>query len=461
MSLSPSVFHAIASRPPPPPTKFKPRGGKLADVVITTELSSRPQRQPRYESESKALRTLAHVAANNPEKLPDTLLQLALELCRADTAGLSLLETTTAGDRIFRWTNLAGVLRDHIGEVTPREFSPCGTCLDRTSPQLFAYPERYFYYLSSANVPFVEALIVPLVEKEPLGTIWIVSHNPAIKFDAEDVRIMTSLAEFTSSALATIRLLKAERQVRQRIEDQLQERTARLRKLSSRLIGAQDEERRRIARALHDSVGQYLVALKINLDLMNNGDTPQHTSLLSECLREVGQCLSETRTISHLLHPPLLDAAGLLSATQWYLDEFSRRSKLLTTFEAPAKLRRLPHEIEIALFRALQENLTNVYRHSRTLKVDIRLSIDAENVSLMVQDYGCGLPVGMVERFRNNENGLGVGLAGMRERVYELGGIINLQSSAGGTAITVTLPINTGDGAMTHSHEGRDLHEVI
>ena len=73
----------------------------------------------------------------------------------------------------------------------PREFSPCGTCLDRTSPQLFAYPERYFYYLSSANVPFVEALIVPLVEKEPLGTIWIVSHNPAIKFDAEDVRIMT------------------------------------------------------------------------------------------------------------------------------------------------------------------------------------------------------------------------------------------------------------------------------
>jgi signal transduction histidine kinase len=455
MSLShinQSVSLTTGIPPPPLQTRLEPRGGDVTDVLITTELLSRAQRQPRFEAESKALRTLARVAANSPEKLIDTLLQLATELRQADSAGLSMLETTPDGDRIFRWTNLSGVLRDHIGGFTPREFSPCGVCLDHGSAQLFSYPERYFYYLSSAHLPFVEALIVPLVEKTPLGTIWIVSHTSAAKFDAEDVRIMNSLAEFTSSALETARLVEVEHQGRKKMESELQERTAMLRKLSARLIGAQEEERRRIASALHDSVGQYLVVLKINLDRMNDGSAPQHSELLSECLYEVDQCLSETRTISHLLHPPLLEEAGLLSAAQWYVNEFSRRSKMRTMFDAPAELQRMPHEIEIVLFRALQENLTNVYRHSQSLKVDISLNIDAENISLMIKDYGIGLPQGMVERFRNNKNGFGVGLAGMRERVHELKGSIDLRSDDNGTQITVTLPL-ASDRANTNRSE--------
>ena len=447
--------------PPAPPTKLEPRGGQVADVLITQELFLRSQRQPRFEAESNALRTLARVAASSPEKLLDTLLQLAVELCHADSAGLSLLETIPGGNRIFRWTNLSGVLREYIGGFAPREFSPCGVCLDHGSAQLFSYPERYFYYLSIANVPFVEALIVPLVEKTPLGTIWIVSHNPATKFDAEDVRIMNSLAEFTSSALELTRLVEVEHQGRKNIETELQDRTAMLRKLSSRLIGAQDEERRRIARALHDGVGQYLAAVKINLDRMNDGSVPQHSRLLSDCLDEVDQCLSETRTISHLLHPPLLDEAGLLSAAQWYLNEFSRRSKMAIAFDAPDTLQRLPPDIEIVLFRALQENLTNVYRHSQSLKVDIRLSIDAENISLMIKDYGIGLPQGMVNHFRNNENGLGVGLAGMRERVHELKGHIDLQSDANGTQITVTLPLASNGAPINDSERLQAAQEAI
>jgi signal transduction histidine kinase len=446
--VNPSISLTIGIPPPGPQAKLAPRGGDLADVLITEELFTRSQRQPRFEAESKALRTLARVAANSPEKLLDTLLQLAVELCHADSAGLSLLETNPAGDRIFRWTNLAGVLRDHVGGFTPREFSPCGVCLDHGYAQLFSYPERHFYYLNIPNVPFVEALVVPLVEKTPLGTIWIVSHNPAGRFDAEDVRIMNSLAEFTSSALEMTRLVGVEHQGRKKIESELQDRTAMLRKLSSRLIGAQDEERRRIASALHDSVGQYLSVLKINLDRINDGSAPQHSEILSECLEEVDQCLLETRTISHLLHPPLLDEAGLLSAAQWYISEFSRRSKMAAAFDAPAKLHRLPHEIEIVLFRALQENLTNVYRHSQSLKVDISLNINDENISLMIKDYGIGLPQGMVERFLNNENGFGVGLAGMRERVHELKGRIDLQSDSNGTQITVTIPL-ANDGAAT------------
>ncbi len=437
-----------SSRPPPAvQVKLAPAGVSLADVLITPELSARPHRRPIFESESRALRTLARVAGNCPEKLPDALLELALELCHADTAVLSLLETTSTGDRIFRWTNLAGALSKHSGGSMPRECSPCGVCLDRKAPQLFSHPDHYFHYLNGTKLPFVEVLVVPLGERDPLGTIWIVSHNPERKFDAEDVRIMTSLAEFASSALEMIRLWKHESQSRQKTESELQDRTTMLRRLSTRLIHAQDAERCRIARALHDSVGQSLAALKIELEQMADGAAPHYPQHLSACLREVEQCLSETRTISHLLHPPTLDEAGLVSATRWYVEEFSRRCKIATHCYVSPDIERMAHDVELVLFRTLQEGLTNVHHHSRSPRVEIRLDLDAENIVLTVRDYGCGMPPGMAERFRNNGNGLGVGLAGMRGRVRELIGRIDLQSGADGTTITVSLPRLTNDGA--------------
>jgi signal transduction histidine kinase len=205
------------------------------------------------------------------------------------------------------------------------------------------------------------------------------------------------------------------------------------------------------------------VALKLQLEQMTDDSATQHQQTLAECLNDVGQCLLEVRTISHLLHPPLLDEAGLLAAAQWYVDEFSRHSKMPTIFDAPGQMKRLPHEMEIVLFWALQENLTNVFRHSKSLKVAIRLGIDNEKVSLMVQDYGSGLPSGMVDRFRNNENGFGVGLVGMRERVHELRGSIDLQSDRHGTTITVTLPLFAGNGNTERftAERLRDPYEVI
>src|SRR5450631_3853111 len=145
----------------------------LDDILITDRLSARPHRLPRAASENKALRALATVMANSPEELPDTLLSFALELCNADTAGLSLLETTSTGETIFRWTNLAGALKGHVGGFTPRGFSPCGVVLDRRTAQLFSHPGYRFQYFGAAGVPFVEALVVPLSGDHPLGTIWI------------------------------------------------------------------------------------------------------------------------------------------------------------------------------------------------------------------------------------------------------------------------------------------------
>ena len=410
------------------------------DILITSTLSSRPLRFPNFEGESKALRTLSRVMAHSPKDLPDTLLRIALELCKAGTAGLSLIETTSSGEQVFRWTNLAGVLQNHLGGFTPRGFSPCGTSLDTNSPQLFSFPARHFQYLSKVDVPIVEVLVVPLVGESPLGTIWIISHDSTTKFDAEDVRIMTMLAEFTSSALLMIRFLESERDARQKAEAEVERRTLALRKLSGRLLVMQDDERRRIARSLHDSVGQYLTALKIDLERLRRGGIQEQPKLFSECLESLDACLSETRIISHLLHPPLLEEAGLASAARSFVEEFARRSGMAVTFDASRELGRLPDEIEIALFRVLQESLTNVHRHSGSNKTEILLAKDAENVCLTIKDYGGGMTPALLNSFRNGGNNLGIGLAGLRERVHELGGRVELQSDPSGTMVAVTIP---------------------
>jgi signal transduction histidine kinase len=416
---------------------------RLEDILITPELRLRPQRMPNRDEENIALRSLAKVMATAPNEVPDTLLQLALKLCRAGTAGLSLLEPGFSGEEVFRWTNLAGTLSSHLGGSTPRKFSPCGVCLDHNSPQLFSCPGKYFSYFEPVQPAIVEALVIPLVPlgDDPLGTIWIVSHDENIKFDAEDVRIMTSLAEFTTSALRVGRMLKAEQTARQTAEIQVEQSTSALRMLSNSLIHLQDDERRRIARALHDSVGQCLTVLKIDLELMKREAGLGNSEILKRCLESLEMSLSETRTISHLLHPPLLDEAGFASAAQSYVEEFARRAGLSVVFDMPPELDRMPPAMEIALFRMLQESLTNVHRHSGSTKVEIELDSDAETVALTVRDYGRGMPAEVVDSFRNNGSNLGVGLAGLKARVRELYGEIEIRSGAGGTTIIVTIPL--------------------
>jgi signal transduction histidine kinase len=437
-----SSSHTFA--PTTPCSRLEPEQRiRLEDILITPELSVRPQRMPNREEENTALRSLAKVMATAPNEVPDTLLQFALKLCRAGTAGLSLLEPGFSGEEVFRWTNLAGTLSSHLGGSTPRKFSPCGVCLDHNSPQLFSCPGKYFRYFETVQPAIVEALVIPLVPlgDDPLGTIWIVSHDENIKFDAEDVRIMTSLAEFTTSALRISRMLKAEQTARQTAEIQVEESTSALRTLSNSLIHLQDDERRRIARALHDSVGQCLTVLKIDLELMKREAGPANAELLSRCLESLEMSLSETRTISHLLHPPLLDEAGFASAAQSYVEEFAKRAGLSIVFDVPPQIDRMPPAMEIALFRMLQESLTNVHRHSGSTKVEIELDADAEAVALTVRDYGRGMPAEVVDSFRNNGGNLGVGLAGLKARVRELGGEVDVHSNTGGTTIIVTIPL--------------------
>ena len=212
------------------------------------------------------------------------------------------------------------------------------------------------------------------------------------------------------------------------------------RSLSGRILTLQDDERRRIARGLHDSLGQYLAALKMQLSLlsMSNGDEPH---LIEQANEIIDRCITETRTISHLLHPPLLDEAGFGSAARWFVEGFAQRSGIAVDLSLPPNLRRLHSDVEIALFRALQEAMTNVHRHSGSPKADIRVSMEPTHIRLDVQDYGQGIPDEVLRQMNQGAGKTGVGIAGMRERVRELGGYMAITSGSHGTLLSVLLPV--------------------
>lgn len=207
-------------------------------------------------------------------------------------------------------------------------------------------------------------------------------------------------------------------------------------RLSAQLLGAQDQERRKIARDLHDGLGQLLVAAKMSADALLKGpDDKQKLLELSDLLTEA---VSSTRSISHLLHPPLVDELGFASAARAYVEGFSKRSGVQVHCDLTDPVERLPHDVELAFFRILQEALTNIQRHSKSARAEVEFRTDRRAASLKIRDFGVGLPPGMA---RENGSNLGVGLAGMRERVRERNGQFEIRSDAAGTLISATLPI--------------------
>lgn len=237
------------------------------------------------------------------------------------------------------------------------------------------------------------------------------------------------------------------------LESQVQRRTTSLRQLSSHLQHVQDNERRRIARDLHDSIGQYMAAIKMNLaQLHNSGLTNAKAAVLAESTHLLDKCLCEIRTMSYLLHPPMLDESGLAPAVTWYVEGFAKRSGIQTAVDISPNLERLPRDVEMVLFRALQESLTNVHRHSRSPRVDIRIEVENGQATMVVRDYGQGFGSERLETFRGGSH-LGVGLAGMRERVTELGGILEILSEKPGTSVRVTLPIAKAEARPAHATE--------
>jgi PAS domain S-box-containing protein len=238
--------------------------------------------------------------------------------------------------------------------------------------------------------------------------------------------------------------LAAEVAERKSAEKRLSNSEKSLRELSLHLLSTQDEERRRIGRELHDSLGQYLVMLKMNLDSLESvlGSKPDGTGQeLAQCIGLAEDSLKEVRTISYLLYPPMLEEMGLKSAIPWYLDGFSKRSSIQTSFEIEVGFGRLVPEVELALFRVLQESLTNVHRHSGSSTADVKLSMADRCVILQIRDNGKGISPKLLEDSGQDWLGsLGVGLRGMSERIRQLGGKLDVASTANGTTITACVP---------------------
>jgi signal transduction histidine kinase len=216
-----------------------------------------------------------------------------------------------------------------------------------------------------------------------------------------------------------------------------------LAQLSGRLLEAQDEERRRIARELHDTTGQNLGALSINLSMiLAAGVDPRAKQVLEESIALVDCCTREIRTMSYLLHPPLLDELGLASALRAYSEGYSERTGIALELDLPPHLPRLPQAIEIALFRIVQEGLLNIHRHSGASRATLRIKDEHDRVQLELIDYGRGLPPGTLEWDVTSASRIGVGIAGMRERARQLGGRLTIASSETGTTLNVVLPLS-------------------
>ena len=268
----------------------------------------------------------------------------------------------------------------------------------------------------------------------------IVAALLRIKRTERQARLQAKEAEEARQQLAELNGT-LERRVAERTAD-LETANANLRELTQRLMAMQDDEHRRISRELHDGVGQLLAALSINISLVTAeadklSDRGRkallgNTSMVDEIIRNI-------RTMSHLLHPPLLDEAGVASALEWYVDEFGKRSGLKVEIDCSPVIGRLSSDMEIAIFRIVQESLGNVLRHSQSRTAFVKLDLAGENVRLCVRDEGIGIAV---DRQRELQKGsrAGVGLRGMRERVRQLGGALQIHSNPQGTEIVVVLP---------------------
>ena len=227
------------------------------------------------------------------------------------------------------------------------------------------------------------------------------------------------------------RLLSSELAEREKMEESA-------RRLSVRVLQLQDEERRKFSRELHDSLGQLLAVAKMHMTVLL--DKNPHDELLKEIDQLLTDAVTETRTISHLLHPPLLDEVGIASAARWYAEGFAKRSGIEIAADIPDDLQRMSRPAELVLFRVLQEALTNIHRHSRSSRAEISLRTNTKGAILRIRDYGKGISREMLDNFMHTGGNVGVGLAGMRERVREQGGQFDIQSGRNGTTITVIMP---------------------
>ncbi len=336
---------------------------------------------------------------------------------------------------------LKGRKIDWVKMTPPEHLTKDRQGLQQLQQRGFCTPyEKEYVLRDGKRLPFLVGAVA--LKPSPLEWLCFLVDLSELKRTEAELReaqqaLEAKVAQRTADLAESVTVLESEVAMRRKTEQELRE-------LSARLLRTQDEERRRIARDLHDSTGQTLVALKMSLASVQQltGSNPQVSNLLEDMTALADQAMRDIRATSHLLHPPLLDEAGFSSAARWYIDEFGRRSGIAVSVELKAH-RNVPKEAELVFFRILQESLTNVLRHSGSKRVDVIFGRDEKNASLCIRDYGRGIPSKKLENFRQTAAGVGVGLGGMKQRVRELGGHFVVESNGSGTCVTATLPLGS------------------
>ena len=308
-----------------------------------------------------------------------------------------------------------------------------------THPLVTSDPKVRFY----AGSP----LITPRGHR--VGTLCVIDTIPR-DLNAEQTDALRSLARTVVTQLELRHSVKGhgeaqellsglqartERQVEQRTE-QLASANESLQRLSVQLIKARDEERRRIARELHDSTGQVLAALSMTLNKMRKDSSVVNLEKFTECVEMIDSATAEIRNLSYLLHPPLMDEVGLASAVEEYAQGFAKRSGLSINVEVSPELGRLDENREIALFRIIQEALGNIHRHSGSLTATVKIFCLERDAVLEIRDHGRGMPSNS-----GDEMSFGVGIISMQERLREFGGSLRIESNQEGTIVRATLPL--------------------
>jgi PAS domain S-box-containing protein len=294
----------------------------------------------------------------------------------------------------------------------------------------------------------------------PEGGLGVVCYFRDI---SEQVRARVAISESEDRFRKLAETLESEVRIRTReLEErntEVLQQTQTVQTLSRNLMRVQDEERRHIARELHDSAGQTLTVLGMtlaNLAQLTSKGEAQMVAKIAEAQTTVRQLTQEIRTASYLLHPPLLDETGLAAALQWYIDGIGERSGLSVTLTLPEGLERFSRDAELAIFRVVQECLTNIHRHSGSKSAAIDVSLSEGNISVEVKDCGKGMSVEKLSGIQSNASG--VGIRGMRERVRQLGGTITIKSDSSGTIVSVSMP---SDPLLSRREDNKQPYEAV
>ena len=431
---------------------------RLEDVVLNSELLHRPSRPPDYEAENNALKALAQTLVDSPETILQKLVETALRLCNAHSAGISLLENHD-GQEVFRWEALAGVFADRLNNTMPRNASPCGTTIDTNATQLMYMAERVFPALK-VEPPVVEALLIPFhVDNKPIGTVWVVAHDENRKFAREDERIIKTLAQFASVAWQLWRARADAEQCNQELEQRVHDRTRELEDTHRRLREAQvlGTLGTAAAKVIHDMANP-LNAISTSIQLLERYlVTNSERHLIAEIVQDlkeenarVYKLIQELRQFTRPLELNL-EAVNVTNMLLQVIHEVSTVSKDSQSIEIEPELSDVP-----PMVTADPEKLTRVFLNlcKNSLdampeggKLTLRCYARGKNIIVEVQVTGCGISKDMniFESFTTSKaDGWGLGLSIVRQIILAHGGTIEYVSQTGkGTTFIISLPRTT------------------